>query len=89
MNLYSVYSPDRIRKAMLESYGWMAGGLVITFAVSALLYSSGTFLNLLINMPALSLILALVQIVLTIAISAGLYRMRESTMKALYIGYSK
>ncbi|WP_294729407.1 Bax inhibitor-1/YccA family protein [uncultured Faecalibaculum sp.] len=88
MNLYSVYSPDRIRKAMLESYGWMAGGLVITFAVSALLYSSGTFLNLLINMPALSLILALVQIVLTIAISAGLYRMRESTMKALYILYA-
>lgn len=88
MNLYSVYSPDRIRKAMLESYGWMAGGLVITFAVSALLYSSGTFLILLINMPALSLILALVQIVLTIAISAGLYRMRESTMKALYILYA-
>lgn len=39
-------------------------------------------------MPALSLILALVQIVLTIAISAGLYRMRESTMKALYILYA-
>ena len=30
MNLYSVYSPDRIRKAVLNSFGWMAGGLVIT-----------------------------------------------------------
>ncbi|WP_438600506.1 Bax inhibitor-1/YccA family protein, partial [Faecalibaculum rodentium] len=88
MNLYSVYSPDRIRKAVLNSFGWMAGGLVITGAVSAVLYSSGTFLNMLYNVPMLSLILALAQIVLTISITAGIYRMKESTMKVLYVIYA-
>ena len=88
MNLYSVYSPDRVRKAVLNSYGWMTGGLVITAAVSAVLYASGTFLNLLYNVPMLSLILALAQIVLTVSISAGLFRMKESTMKILYILYA-
>ena len=88
MNLYSVYSPDRIRKAVLNSFGWMAGGLVLTGAVSAVLYSSGTFLNMLYNVPMLSLILALAQIVLTISITAGIYRMKESTMKILYVIYA-
>lgn len=76
------------RKAVLNSFMWMFGGLLLTAATSFLLYSSGFFLRMLYSMPMLSLILAIAQIALVIGFSAAANKATAQGMKVLFLLYS-
>ena len=79
---------DSTRKAVLNSFMWMFGGLLLTAATSFLLYQSGFFLRMLYSMPMLSLILAIAQIALVIGFSAAANKATAQGMKVLFLLYS-
>lgn len=83
------YSNTSITSSSLyKVYAWMMIGLGITAITSALLYASGIFMFL-IQIPMMSLILFLVQIGLTIAMSRSLTTTSSaSSMKGMFIVYS-
>ncbi|WP_297238785.1 Bax inhibitor-1/YccA family protein [uncultured Faecalicoccus sp.] len=85
----AIYSQDVVKKSILNSYLWMAIGLLITGIVSYGLYMTGWFLQLCTSVPILCLALPFVQIGLVIAFSTRLRRNTSaSTMKVLFILYS-
>ena len=83
------YSSSQIQtNSLYKVYAWMMVGLGITAITSALLYVSGAFLFL-IQIPMMSILLFLVQIGLTIAMSRNLSReTSSSSMKTMFIIYS-
>lgn len=85
----SFYSQNEVKKSVVNSYLWMAVGLVVTGAVSFGLYSSGFFLTLLTQMPFLAFVLLIAQIVLVVSFSSQLARNTSaSTMKILFLLYA-
>lgn len=81
------YSADEINRSMIHCFLWMTIGLLVTGAVSAFLYSSGFFYSMM-RMPMIPLILVIVQFGIVIAMSAGIYRYTESTLKILFMVYA-
>ena len=83
------YSSSQVQtNSLYKVYAWMMVGLGITAITSALLYVSGAFLFL-IQIPMMSILLFLVQIGLTIAMSRNLSRdTSSSSMKTMFIIYS-
>lgn len=83
---YSGYQTQS--NSLYKVYGWMSLGLIITAITSSLLYASGIFLFL-IQIPILPIVLFLVQIGLTIAMSRSISRDSSSgSMKTMFIVYS-
>lgn len=85
----SFYSQNEVKKSVLNSYLWMAIGLMVTGAVSFGLYRSGAFVALIYKMPLLSFALLIAQVVLVIVFSSQLARNTSAmTMKVLFLLYS-
>lgn len=83
------YSGSQIgTNSLYKVFAWMMIGLGITAITSAFLYASGAFLFL-IQIPMMSILLFLVQIGLTIAMSRSLSRdTSSSSMRTMFIIYS-
>ena len=85
----SFYSQNEVKKSVLNSYLWMAIGLMVTGAVSFGLYRSGAFVALIYKMPLLAFALLIAQVVLVIVFSSQLARNTSAmTMKVLFLLYS-
>ena len=82
------YSQDTVRKSVLNSYVWMALGLLVTGAVSFGLYVTGLFFTLLAS-PFVMLALIIAQFGIVIAFSSALARNTSAgTMKILFLAYA-
>ena len=82
------YSQDTVRKSVLNSYLWMALGLIVTGAVSFGLYVTGLFFTLLAS-PFVMLALIIAQFAIVIAFSSALARNTSAgTMKILFLAYA-
>ena len=85
----SFYSQNEVKKSVLNSYLWMAIGLMVTAAVSFGLYRSGTFLAIIERSQFLALGLLIAQIALVFVFSSQLARNTSAaTMKTLFLLYS-
>ncbi len=85
----SFYSQNEVKKSVLNSYLWMAIGLMVTAAVSFGLYRSGTFLAIIERSSFLAFGLLIAQIVLVVVFSSQLARNTSAaTMKILFLLYS-
>lgn len=83
------YSNELVQNKLLtRTYTWMFLGLMITAATSFFLYATGIFWNVLLRMPALSLILAVAQIALVIAFTGMAKNASPSAMRGIFIAYS-
>ena len=74
-----------INKIFSKVYGWMFIGLLISFITG---YFVSTNTNMLYNIYNAYWILAIVEVVISIWLSAGIQKMQTTTAKILYIFYS-
>lgn len=85
----SIYAQDEIKRSVLNSYLWMAIGLVVTGLISYILYKTNFFWIIVYRMPMVPLILLFAQIGLVIAFSTRLRANSSAgTMKVLFLLYA-
>lgn len=78
---------DSLSLFILKTFGRMAVGLLITFAVSALAFFAGIG-NLLYRMPFLPIVLAVLEVVVVVVFSARLMKISAGTASALFFTYA-
>ncbi|NBU63472.1 MAG: Bax inhibitor-1/YccA family protein [Chloroflexia bacterium] len=82
-----VVAQSRIQSVMQQVYLWMTAGLLVTGAVSSMLFNSPSLLGVLLN-PIVFIILFVVEIGLVLAISALINKMSPTLAMGLFILYA-
>ena len=82
-----VVAQSRIQSVMQQVYLWMTAGLLVTGAVSSMLFNSPSLLGVLLN-PIVFIILFVVEIGLVLAISALINKMAPTLAMGLFILYA-
>ncbi len=78
---------SRIQSVMQQVYLWMTAGLLVTGAISSMIFNSPTLLEMLVK-PFVFIALFVVELVLVIAISAFINKMSPTLATGLFILYA-
>jgi len=78
---------SRIQSVMQQVYLWMTAGLLVTGAISSMIFNSPTLSGMLLN-PIVFIALFVVELVLVIAISAFINKMSPALATGLFILYA-
>lgn len=77
-----------VQRSILEAYGWMFGGLLLTGLVALLCARTGFILQMLYSFPALTWILPVIQIGIALGFSFSMNSASSTVLKVLFLIYA-
>lgn len=77
-----------VQRSILEAYGWMFGGLLLTGLTALAFYKFGWLYSMLYSMPALMYILPIAQICIAMAFTLMMGKASANTLRILFAVYA-